>query len=291
MAGISSKALAFGDPRNKDKTFQSQKVDDDLGLNWIQFKWRNHDLQIGRFIEVDPLSDKYVYNSTYAFSENKVTNNVELEGLESAPVGNPMSYVLEGFRQMFQAAGSFFSFKAEVHINKEVEVKAEVKTPVGTLENKTTTTVAETKFEIKSNFGNYFKYGGGNLVEFNAETTAMEKVENTTTGTINTKGPPVKLSTKTTIDENGTSQTASVGTGATIKVNDKTNVNINASGFVTQQQTGSNAGQTTVGVKASFESVFMQHQRTLINAAGVKVTTSTQTNVGGSIIQTYKFPF
>ncbi len=82
MAGISSKAA--GTIQNKEKTFQGQRFDDDLGLNWVQFKWRNHDPQIGRFIEVDPLSEKYVYNSTYAFSENKVTGNVELEGLESA---------------------------------------------------------------------------------------------------------------------------------------------------------------------------------------------------------------
>ncbi|HET6224710.1 MAG TPA: RHS repeat-associated core domain-containing protein, partial [Bacteroidia bacterium] len=83
MAGISSKALNFGSPFNKEKTFQGQRFDDELGLNWIQFKWRNHDPQIGRFIEIDPLSQKYVYNSTYAFSENKVTNDIELEGLES----------------------------------------------------------------------------------------------------------------------------------------------------------------------------------------------------------------
>ena len=81
MAGISSKAA--GEMNNKEKTFQGQRVDDDLGINWIQFKWRNHDPQIGRFVEIDPLSEKYVYNSTYAFSENKVTNDVELEGLES----------------------------------------------------------------------------------------------------------------------------------------------------------------------------------------------------------------
>jgi RHS repeat-associated protein len=80
--GIGSKALSFGDPKNKEKTFQSQRLDDDLELNWVQFKWRNHDPQIGRFIQVDPLSHKYVYNSTYAFSENKVTKYIELEGLE-----------------------------------------------------------------------------------------------------------------------------------------------------------------------------------------------------------------
>jgi RHS repeat-associated protein len=84
MAGISSKAA--GGIQNKEKTFQGQRFDDDLGLNWLQFKWRNHDPQIGRFWQIDPLSDKYVYNSTFAFSENHVTTHVELEGLEKFPI-------------------------------------------------------------------------------------------------------------------------------------------------------------------------------------------------------------
>jgi RHS repeat-associated protein len=90
MSGISSKAAGL--IQNKEKTFQGQRFDDDLGLNWVQFKWRNHDPQIGRFIEIDPLSEKYVYNSTYAFSENKVTGHVELEGLEAAPTEDKRPY-------------------------------------------------------------------------------------------------------------------------------------------------------------------------------------------------------
>jgi hypothetical protein len=39
--------------------------------------------QTGRFWQADPLADEYVYNSPYAFSENKVTAHVELEGLEA----------------------------------------------------------------------------------------------------------------------------------------------------------------------------------------------------------------
>jgi|GEM_PF-2173032 len=62
--------------------FQGQEHIDDLGLNWVSFKWRNHDPAIGRFFNVDPLADKYVYNSPYAFSENHVTTHIELEGLE-----------------------------------------------------------------------------------------------------------------------------------------------------------------------------------------------------------------
>ncbi len=37
---------------------------------------------LGRFFNVDPLSEKYSHNSTYAFSENKLIHGVELEGLE-----------------------------------------------------------------------------------------------------------------------------------------------------------------------------------------------------------------
>jgi RHS repeat-associated protein len=95
MAGISSKALNFGEPKNKEKTFQGQRFDDELGLNWIQFKWRNHDPQIGRFIQIDPLADEYEYNSTYAFSENRVTSSVEIEGLEAKDLYNELGPVRE----------------------------------------------------------------------------------------------------------------------------------------------------------------------------------------------------
>lgn len=42
-----------------------------------------HDPRVGRFFAIDPLDDKYPHNSPYAFSENRVIDMVELEGLES----------------------------------------------------------------------------------------------------------------------------------------------------------------------------------------------------------------
>jgi hypothetical protein len=48
----------------------------------VNYKYRMHDPRLGRFFAVDPLAGKYSYNSTYAFSENRVTDAVELEGLE-----------------------------------------------------------------------------------------------------------------------------------------------------------------------------------------------------------------
>ncbi len=71
-----------GDAEHKWQ-FQGQEKLDELEINYAHFKWRLHDPAIGRFISVDPLSEKYVHNSTYAFSENKVTARIELEGLEA----------------------------------------------------------------------------------------------------------------------------------------------------------------------------------------------------------------
>ncbi|WP_290863030.1 RHS repeat-associated core domain-containing protein [Flavobacterium sp.] len=62
--------------------YQGQELQDELGLNWYSFKWRNYDPAIGRFMSIDPLSEKYAYQSHYNFSENRVIDGFELEGLE-----------------------------------------------------------------------------------------------------------------------------------------------------------------------------------------------------------------
>jgi RHS repeat-associated protein len=62
--------------------FQEQERQDELGLNWDSYKYRNYDYAIGRFFNIDPLSEDYAYQSTYAFAENKVISHRELEGLE-----------------------------------------------------------------------------------------------------------------------------------------------------------------------------------------------------------------
>jgi RHS repeat-associated protein len=71
-----------GAKENKLNTFQDQELISDLDLNWVQFKWRNHDPAIGRFFNVDPLAEDYNMWCPYAFSGNRVINARELEGLE-----------------------------------------------------------------------------------------------------------------------------------------------------------------------------------------------------------------
>ena len=68
---------------NNYKTYQGQELTEDLGLSVHEWKYRWSDPAIGRFWQVDPLAEKYIYNGVYNFSENRVIDAVELEGLEA----------------------------------------------------------------------------------------------------------------------------------------------------------------------------------------------------------------
>ena len=63
--------------------FQGQEKENDIGEGeHYAFKYRIHDSRLGRFLSIDPLAPEYPWNSPYAFSENRVIDGVELEGLE-----------------------------------------------------------------------------------------------------------------------------------------------------------------------------------------------------------------
>ncbi len=68
--------------------FQNQEVDNEFWGGAISFKYRVEDVRLGRFFSVDPLFDKYPYNSPYAFSENRLIDSRELEGLEKVDVND-----------------------------------------------------------------------------------------------------------------------------------------------------------------------------------------------------------
>ena len=79
---VGIEAVSPGERLTYQYKYQSQEYQDELGLNWYSFKWRNYDPAIGRFFNPDPLSEKYAYQSHYNFSENRVIDGRELEGLE-----------------------------------------------------------------------------------------------------------------------------------------------------------------------------------------------------------------
>jgi len=67
----------------KNYKYQEQELQE---TGFYAFKWRNYMPDVGRFFNIDPLAEKFPYNSTYAFSENRVIDGRELEGLEWVPI-------------------------------------------------------------------------------------------------------------------------------------------------------------------------------------------------------------
>ncbi|MEO1033762.1 MAG: RHS repeat-associated core domain-containing protein, partial [Bacteroidota bacterium] len=77
--------------------FQGQEMDDEIKGegNSINYTFRMYDPRLGRFFAVDPLFKTYPYNSQYAFSENRVIDATELEGLEKLIVAKSSNPTLD----------------------------------------------------------------------------------------------------------------------------------------------------------------------------------------------------
>ena len=81
--------------------YQGQERNYDLGLNTDQWKYRISDPSIGRFWQIDPLAEDYVYNATYAFQENKLGLGIELEGLELHRVRGGIEDIQKGVSRVY----------------------------------------------------------------------------------------------------------------------------------------------------------------------------------------------
>ena len=78
--------------RDHNYGFQEQEENEELGLNWHSYKYRNYDAAIGRFFNVDPLTEDYMAWGPYVFSGNRVIDARELEGLEPFFINFDMTF-------------------------------------------------------------------------------------------------------------------------------------------------------------------------------------------------------
>lgn len=71
--------------------YQNQEEDEELWRGAVSYKYRIEDPRSSRFFNVDPITKRFPHNAAYAFSENRVIDGIELEGLEVVTIGHGAS--------------------------------------------------------------------------------------------------------------------------------------------------------------------------------------------------------
>ena len=84
IAAISSKKLPDLNEGNIDNKnlYKDKELFEDADLEWYDYGFRNYDAQIGRFTQLDPLTDDYPHYTPYQYAGNEPIANVDLDGLE-----------------------------------------------------------------------------------------------------------------------------------------------------------------------------------------------------------------
>ncbi len=120
------------------------------------------DPRVGRFLSIDPLASEYPHNSPYAFSENRVIDGVELEGLEYLPysqVKNLSSPLLKYYHKTGVMANTFETI--EVHGKKYYWIGFDIYDLDGV---KLTTWIDNASFH-ESEFKDYQRYIKANAIK------------------------------------------------------------------------------------------------------------------------------
>ncbi|WP_433631758.1 DUF6443 domain-containing protein [Chryseobacterium cucumeris] len=121
--------LEFGGDLNINGTvspayrYSSQGQENQIDTKWSSYRWRNYDAGMARFFNVDPLSEKYAYQSHYNFSENRVVDGRELEGLEKVQINEEeplLDRAKNGLNTFFNGVSNFLNEK--LNIGREVQI-------------------------------------------------------------------------------------------------------------------------------------------------------------------------
>jgi RHS repeat-associated protein len=124
--GISSKKLDVGieGSLKNNNLYNDKELFDDADLDWYDYGFRNYDPQIGRFPQLDPLTDNYPELTNYQYASNDPILNIVIDVLEGGSALDALSaiptgamaaekslapVVVMGLSQAAKSSGSFFS--------------------------------------------------------------------------------------------------------------------------------------------------------------------------------------
>jgi RHS repeat-associated protein len=128
LAGISSKAVNFGEPQNKRKYNDGTELNDIWDLHFYETPCRTYDPQIGRFLQPDPLADYFESDNVYCYGLNNPIYYNDPLGLNGTPpdfanAADLIDYVLFNGVDNFSAGFNQWVFgdngdiKSSIHTN------------------------------------------------------------------------------------------------------------------------------------------------------------------------------
>lgn len=118
IAAISSKKLGdtYEGTLKNSYLYNDKELFEDGDLNWYDYGFRNYDPQIGRFVQLDPLTDEYPEFTPYQYASCDPIINIDLDGLEG------LEAVVAGTDFFLDKAGSI-----AVKVGEEAIVKSVIK--------------------------------------------------------------------------------------------------------------------------------------------------------------------
>ncbi len=106
IAGISSRKLPDPNERHLDNKnlYNDKELIDEADLNWYDYGFRSYDAQIGRFVQLDPLTDDYPFLTPYQFASCEPIANVDADGLEAEIAVSGLEEAVNTTRSVEQVA-------------------------------------------------------------------------------------------------------------------------------------------------------------------------------------------
>ena len=248
--------------------FQGQEKDDELKGpgNSLNYEFRMHDPRVGRFFAVDPLSSKYPWNSPYAFSENRVIDRIELEGLESSEtksvilskkvVGNMNTTV--GINKNFQfTPPSTKNYKGTSEVVSKIKNVNKINTNtfskivagvLGVESYEFSRSVTQTTTTVESQ---YYDAKGGK-VDGLTKATSLIIIEKSTSVTINLNGQSGQSIDKTKVDVINTTS------GISISINKGAITSVIPSPFTSNSNTA-NYATAPIGLRNTANAIIKEN--------------------------------
>ena len=85
--GYNGNVSALGNSAAKKWQFGGKEYNEEFGLNWYDYGFRNYQADLGRWMNIDPLAEAYTNTSAYAYVDNNPVFFVDPDGLR-IDVGN-----------------------------------------------------------------------------------------------------------------------------------------------------------------------------------------------------------